>query len=155
MSNSREVEKEDRLMIWCYKCYKCCFDLFLLLLFCCQGTTLGDGCIVDPSVLTSFLGGKDFEDLAWPMVFLKIFGCQFHSWQTVFKCVFFLERYIIFLHWCKTDHDCFSSLGLYFTRKMPGCMHITINSRSTIGLNLSMGIWHKHTVQADTRHIGT
>lgn len=75
LKGSRERRSIDDLM---FDVTNVVFDLFLLLLFCCQGTTLGDGeaivsCIVDPSVLTSFLGGKDFEDLAWPMVYLKIF----------------------------------------------------------------------------------
>ena len=78
--------------------------------------------------------------------------------------VFFLERYVyiyIYFFFSYIDVKQITTVfpvwvySLYFTRKMPGCMHITINSRSTIGLNLSMGIWHKHTVQADTRHIGT
>lgn len=70
---------------------------FFSLLFCCQGTTLGDGCTVDPSVLTSFLGGKDFEDLAWPMVLKKYLDVSFTHDKPFFN-VFFLERYIIFLH---------------------------------------------------------
>lgn len=75
MSNSREVQKEDRLIFDVTNavliCFFCCYfgAIFLSL---CQGTTLGDRCIaVDPSVLTSFLGGRDFEDLAWPTVLKK------------------------------------------------------------------------------------
>ena len=110
------------------------FRAILLSLYC-QGTTLGDGCVAaDPSVLTSFLGGRDFEDLASPTVLKKYLMSVSHSSQPYWV----FSRKEIILQQCKTYQNCFSSLGLYFTRKMPGCMHLIINSRSTIDLNLSM-----------------